>query len=80
MGDALRKAPVIYSRKPSPNFLGVGRDLDEDAFRDYIAHTLRVAKGCEIEFIFRDIYTLEGNQGKVKKAVQIVRDLIETMY
>ncbi len=80
MGDALRKVPVIYSRKPSPNFLGVGRDLDEEAFRDYIAHTLRVAKGCEIEFIFRDIYTLEGNQGKVKRAVQIVRELIETMY
>ncbi len=73
---------IIYSRKPSPNFIGIEKDFDEVAFRAYIKKTvsaLKESKG-KAEFIFRDIYKLHGNLEKVKKAVQITREETETLY
>jgi hypothetical protein len=77
MGQALMGTNVIYHRKPSPNFVGVGKDLDEEAFRAHILKTIKCAKGCKLEFSFRDVYTLEGNAKKPQRAVQIVRELLE---
>lgn len=80
MGDALRGSKVIYSRKPSPNFVGVEGMFDESAFAEHITKTIRAARGCELEFIFRDIYTLSGDISKPGKAVTITRNLIEKFY
>lgn len=80
MGEVLKGSNTIYHRKPSPNFLGVGKNLDEDAFREYILKTINAAKGCKLEFSFRDVYNLEGNPGKVRRAVQIIRDLLESNW
>lgn len=74
MAEKLAKSSIVYSRKPSPNFIGVQKDFDEDAFRQYIRTTVELTKNCETEFIFRDIYNLHGNVEKLKKAVQIVRE------
>ena len=74
MSERLSGGKVIYSRKPSPNFIGVQKEFDEDAFRKYIRHTAELTKDCKTEFIFRDIYTLHGNLDKVKRAVEIVRE------
>lgn len=76
MAERLSKAPVIYSRKPSPNFLGVDHVLDEEAFRAYIKRTIDLTRGCHVEIIFRDIYTLHGNPDKARRAVEIVRSLM----
>ncbi|MFW5788087.1 MAG: hypothetical protein ACOCV3_07450, partial [Halanaerobiales bacterium] len=59
MGEVLQDADVIYSRKPSPNYIGVG-EFDEAAFTEHITHTLKAAKDCSLEIIFRDIYSLNG--------------------
>ena len=48
--------------------------FDEDAFRAYIRKTVELTKNCKTEFIFRDIYRLNGNLEKVKRAVAIVRE------
>lgn len=80
MGQRLRNSGVIYSRKPSPNFIGVGEKLDEEAFRAHIARTLTAARGCTLEIIFRDIYTVTGDRNKPGQAIQIVRELIESMW
>lgn len=77
MGEALSNSSVIYSRKPSPNFIGVGKILDSEAFSQHILKTLQAAKDCHLEFIFRDIYTLSGDLSKPGKAVNIVRQLID---
>ncbi|MCI5700118.1 MAG: hypothetical protein MR308_07035 [Lachnospiraceae bacterium] len=74
MAERLAAGNVIYSRKPSPNFLGVKKEFDEDAFRKYIRHTAELTKGGKTEYIFRDIYKLHGNLEKLRKAVQIVRE------
>jgi len=76
IAEQLQGTGIVYSRKPSPNFLGVGVDLDEDAFRAYIQKTVRAAKGLPLEFIFRDIYTLAGNRPKLARAVAIVRECL----
>lgn len=73
MAERLSGSGIIYSRKPSPNFLGVRAEFDEEAFKAYIAKTARFTKNCKVEYIFRDIYKLHGNTGKLKRAVDIVR-------
>jgi len=78
IAEKLQGKDIIYSRKPSPNYLGVGKELDEDAFCSHIAATLNAAKGLPLEFTFRDIYTLSGNIPKLRRAVDLVRNLIDT--
>lgn len=76
MGDRLRGGKIIYSRKPSPNYIGVGAIFDENAYRAHIAATLKAAQGCVLEIIHRDVYTLVGDKTKPGRAIQICRDLI----
>ena len=76
MGKALSENHLIYSRKPSPNYIGVERSFDEKAFEEYMRKTFVCAKDCQLEIIFRDIYTLCGNLTKPRRAVEIVRRLI----
>ncbi|HNX13278.1 MAG TPA: hypothetical protein PK854_02275 [Oscillospiraceae bacterium] len=80
MGEALRGTKVIYSRKPSPKFLGVDPVFDEDGYRKYMKDTLSKARGCEIEIIFRDVYTLMGDPGRPAKAVKVLREVIEDCW
>lgn len=77
MSQRLTGSKVIYSRKPSPNFLGVTPAFDEEAFTAYIKNTVELTRGCHTEFIFRDVYTLHGNTGKARRAVEIVRRLTQ---
>lgn len=80
MGEALKGSSVIYHRKPSPNFVGVDIELDEAAYSEHIKKTLTCAKGCKLEFSFRDIYTLGGRADKPRRAVEILRNLIEKYW
>jgi len=80
MGEALRGRDVIYLRKPSPNYIGVGKNLDEADFREHVRKTLYAANGCKLEFAFRDVYTLDGNLSKPKRVVAIVREEIENLW
>ena len=80
MGERLRGTKTIYHRKPSPNFLGVGKELDEDGWRAHIIETLRAARGCKLEITQRDVYTVSGNLPKIARFIEIVREAIETHW
>jgi len=80
MGEQLRGSNVIYYRKPSPNFLGVSKELDEDAVRKHIDKTLMAAKGCKLEFAQRDVYTIHNNIPKAKRYVDIIKEEIEKYW
>lgn len=80
MGEALRGTQIVYSRKPHPNFLSVDEKLDEHAWAAHIRETLEAAKGCFIEFIVRDVYTVHGNLDNPRKAVTIARREIDRHY
>lgn len=77
MGNQLCGKKIIYHRKPSPNFLGVGKDLDEDAVRSHIQKTVQAAKGCTLEFSQRDVYQINNSPNKVKRYVEIIREECE---
>lgn len=79
MGERLRGARVIYSRKPDPTLIGL-EGFDAQAFREHIAATLRAARGCQLEFIFRDIYRLNGDRHRPGQAIRITRELVEQMW
>ena len=74
MGEALKGKRVVYQRKPSPNFLGVGVQLDEEALRAHIRHTVQAARGCQLEMTQRDVYTVAGSPEKVRRYVEILRE------
>ncbi len=73
MGERLSDKSVVYSRKPSPNFFLIDASFDEQAFTQHIKTTADAAKNCELEYIFRDIYTNHNNPQKIQRAVEIVR-------
>lgn len=74
MGEQLRDRSIIYFRKPSPNYLGVGTRFDEEGFRAHIRATVKAASGCQLEFAQRDVYTINHDEDKVRRAVQIIRE------
>jgi len=80
MGEKLTGSNVIYQRKPSPNFIGVDVELNEDGFREHIRATLNAAKGCKLEISFRDVYNLSGRLDKPRRAVEITREEIENNW
>jgi hypothetical protein len=77
MGEALSGTPIVYSRKPDPNYLSVDQTLDEEAWAAHIRTTLDATRDCLKEFIIRDVYTLHGNIGNAKAAVDIARREID---
>ncbi|MCL5269497.1 MAG: hypothetical protein M1457_02835 [bacterium] len=80
MGEALRGAPIVYSRKPDPKFLGVDVALDEEGWAANIRQTLEATRGVAVEFIVRDVYTVHGNLGKPRRAVEIARREIDRHF
>ena len=74
MGEQLKGKKIVYLRKPSPNFLGVNKELDEDKLRAHIKKTVNAAKGCTLEFSQRDVYTIHSNPQKVRRYVEIIRE------
>lgn len=77
MGERLQSKNVVYHRKPSPNFVGVGTHLDEAAVREHINTTLNAAKGCTLEFTQRDVYTIAHDEEKARRYIKIIRECIE---
>jgi len=80
MGERLRGKSIVYHRKPSPNFIGVGRILDEDALRNNIKNTLRAAQGCSLEITQRDVYTINQDEDKARRYIEIIREEVENNW
>ena len=77
IGERLRGKNIVYMRKPSPNFLGVGSELDEQAVTAHIEKTVQAAKGCHLEMIQRDVYQINNTPGKVRRYVELIRKCCE---
>jgi hypothetical protein len=58
MGELLQNTGIVYSRKPRPNYLGVAKSLDEEAWCGHIADTFRAARGSPCEIIRRGAQVL----------------------
>ena len=73
MGHHLRNSGIVYSRKIDSTFIGLKGDVDADGLAKYMQGTMKHAKDCQIEFIAREIISLNGNPGKLKTAVDIMQ-------
>lgn len=80
MGERLQGSTVIYHRKPSPNYLGIGTVLDEDAVRKSLRRTLQAAKGCKLEITQRDVYTINNDIPKARRYVDIIKEEVENHW
>ena len=77
MGGQLAGRKIMFHRKPSPNFLGVGTVLEEDRLRWHIRKSLLAARGCTMEITQRDVYTINHDIGKARRFIAIIRDEID---
>jgi len=80
MGEQLSGKRVIFHRKPSPNYLGVGKNFEEESFRDHIRKSLKAASGCKMEITQRDVYTINYDIPKAKRYIAIIRDEIDRCW
>lgn len=77
MGERLAGRRIVFLRKPSPNFMGVGTELDEDAIKAHFAETVQAAKGCTLEIACRDIYCNNITPQKVRRYIELARNEME---
>jgi len=71
MGEMLGKN-YVYSRKPIPTYIS-GKTPNWDLLKKDLDKTIEAADGCNLEFIFRDIYTIEGDRPRLKQWVDVTR-------
>ncbi len=76
MGARIAGTGIIYSRKPSPNYLSADR-FDEEAFREHLRATFEAARACALEIIIRDVYTVRDDRKRLGRAVAIIRELAD---
>lgn len=74
------KGNYIYSWKPNPAHL-VGQ-FDEQTIREYVRHTLEVAKThqCVLEIILKDTHTCEFHPERFDRWTRIVREEINECF
>jgi len=78
MAEYLQGTNVIYHRKPESTFLGTGTNLDEEAFRAYMNVTKSLTRGLTVEITQRDIYTINNDMDKVRRYIEIIRDVFDS--
>ena len=70
MGERLQGTGVTFLRKPPATILGMNTPiLDEAETLACFRKTGKAARGCKLEIIQRDVYTVGGNPEKVKRFV-----------
>ena len=80
MGDMLRGKNIVYHRKPFPNYLCVDKEFDEKGFAEHIEKSLKAARGCFFEISYRDVYSLQGDIYRCKKAYEIIQKCIDKFW
>ena len=66
----------VYSRKPAPSLIST-RNFDETEIRDDIRKTMSVAKGLRVEFLMKDVHTLNNEPQRLAGWVEIAREETE---
>ena len=77
MGERLSGKKTVYLRKPSPNLIGITKELDEDEVRRHFERTVQAAQGCWLEIVQRDVYRIYDTPDKVRRYVALIRQACE---
>lgn len=68
---------VVFSRKPRPAPIS-GEQADWDGLRRDAEETIRAARNCHLEIIFRDVYRIGGDRTRLRRWVDLVRGIAES--
>ncbi len=64
----------VYSRKPTPAFLSADHP-DWDLVKEDMQETYDAAKNCNVELLFRDLYTVNGDINRLKRWVDMTKSI-----
>lgn len=73
IGDMLGKR-YVYSRKPTPAYLSGANPNWQLAEAD-MRKTVEATKGCNVELLFRDLYTINGERTRPRKWVEMTKSV-----
>ena len=73
IGDMLGDK-YVYSRKPTPVFLS-GPNPQWESVESDMKKTRAATKNCNVEILFRDLYTIDGDRRRLKKWVEMTRSI-----
>ena len=74
MGKRCRERKLVYSRKMPPAFLMAKEFNENDGLRRAIERTVACTEGARLEFMLRDIYTLQNDPDRFRRWVELVRE------
>jgi hypothetical protein len=69
----------VFSRKPRPAPIS-GPSPDWEALEEDLVETVRAARGCCLELIFRDVYRIHGDRPRLRRWTELARDVISREY
>ncbi len=66
----------VYSRKPTPAYIS-GPSPDWDLLEKDIRETYAAARDCNVEILFRDVYTTNGDRSRLGKWVDMTKSVFQ---
>ncbi len=66
----------VYSRKPTPAYIS-GANPDWELLEADMKKTYAAAKDCNVEILFRDVYTVNGDRGRLRKWVDMTKSIFQ---
>jgi len=64
----------VYSRKPTPAYIS-GPNPDWKLVEEDMRKTCAATKDCNLEILFRDVYTIAGDRPRLKRWVEMTRGI-----
>jgi hypothetical protein len=64
----------VYSRKPTPAYIS-GPNPDWGLVERDIKRTYAATKNCNVELLFRDVYTIEGDRTRLSRWVEMTKSI-----
>ena len=66
----------VYSRKPTPAHIS-GADPNWELLEQDMKKTCAVTKDCNLEILFRDVYTTNGDRERLKRWVEMTKSIFD---
>ncbi len=66
----------VYSRKPTPAYIS-GDNPNWDLLKKDMKETYAAAKDCNIEILYRDVYTIGGDRSRLRKWVDMTKSIFQ---
>ncbi len=66
----------VYSRKPTPAYMS-GANPDWDQLEKDMRDTHAVASDCNVEILYRDVYTINGDRSRLRKWVEMTKSIFQ---